>query len=168
MIARRFGSFRRRLEQFEATAVEYWNGAVLIGGELRDGCAFNGQAAIMAISSSGEPDLLWKNDSLFSSSVRGMTVKNRLWVAIHEQRMLGIHEMKRAETTNDFQIPQLLAGFRSGDARGFHPAALRHGALLVRRDLSAGLGIHLNGMEAIDRGVVVYGILGGLPAMAVQ
>ena len=157
----------RRLEQFEATAVEYWNGAVLIGGELRDGCAFNGQAAIMRIPSSGEPELLWKNDSLFSSSVRGMTVKNRLWVAIHEQRTLGVHEMKPAGTTND---PGYYSRWDSAAAT--HEASILQlsaaGALLVRRDLSAGLGIHLNGMEAIDRGVVVYGILGGLPAMAVQ
>jgi CHAT domain-containing protein len=158
----------RRLEQFEATAVEYWNGAVLIGGELRDGCSINGQAAIMRIPTSGEPELLWKNDSLFSSSVRGMTVKNRLWVAIHEERTLGVREMKRAGTTDD------PAHYRRwGDsASATHEASILQlsaaGALLARRDLSAGLGILLNGMESIDRGVVVYGILGGVPAMAVQ
>jgi hypothetical protein len=76
--------------------------------------------------------------------------------------------MKSAGTTND-------PGYYSrwGDsASATHEASILQlsaaGALLVRRDLSAGLGIHLNGMEAIDRGVVVYGILGGLPAMAVQ
>ena len=61
-----------------------------------------------------------------------MTVKNRLWVGDpHEQRTLGIHEMKPAGTTND-------PGYYSrwGDsASATHEAyilQLSAGALLLR------------------------------------
>jgi hypothetical protein len=78
------------IARFQATAIETRNSAVFFGGELHDDCSQKGIAAVLKENSSGSAEIFWKDDTIFSSVVRGMAANNGISIVVNYERAIGI------------------------------------------------------------------------------
>jgi hypothetical protein len=109
-------------------------------------------------------ELIWKDGDLAISSVRGVTAADgQLVMAVGYERTIAVQLAK--------PIYSDLGSKRWGDdsASMLEASIIRlspkDGAIVERRNLSAGLGISLQGIEIVGGEPIVYGSLGGVPAM---
>ena len=155
----------RSIKDFQANAIEIMDNGIFVGGERLDGCAQKGYAEILKIPTVGPERVIWKERNIFPSTVRGMTVDDGLNVVVNYERAIGINVAK------PINIETIGYDKRFGDDN----MAIREASLLrlsidgkiqSRQDFSAGLSIILTGVAMIDQKPVVYGTLGGEPALA--
>jgi hypothetical protein len=136
-----------------------------LAGETLDRCGFYGKAAVYRLTStSNKAEPVWKESDLSMSSARGLAIAHgQLLIAIGYRRTLAVQISKG--TRVNLGRKRLL----DDDASVFDAAIVRlspeDGRVIERRDLSAGLSILLHGIEMVDGQPIVYGSLGGQPAM---
>jgi len=136
-----------------------------LGGEATDGCAMRGRAAIYRLQADGETSLFWTENTLFPGNVAGMQVlDDELLAAVGYERSLGI-ETRRPSSGGYSK--------RWGDQdSASREAALlridRRGEVIRRANFSAGLAIFVHGLEVIGGRPLLYGTVGGIPAVARQ
>jgi hypothetical protein len=156
----------RSIARFKVDSIAVANGLLYLGGEVTDDCAMRGQAAIYSLDAAdGEPRPFWSEDTLFISNISGLNVlDDQLLATLRSERTLGI---ETRTSSSD-----------AGNKRwGDEDSALRESSLLYidragriaqRRNLSAGLAIFVRGVEVISRRPVLYGSIGGIPAVTGQ
>ena len=156
----------RSIARFKVDSIAVANGLLHLGGEVTDDCAMRGHAAIYSLDAAdGEPRPLWSEDTLFISNISGLNVlDDQLLATLRSERTLGI-ETRRSSSD-------------AGNKRwGDEDSALRESSLLhidrtgriaQRRNLSAGLAVFVRGVEVIGRRPVLYGSIGGIPAVTGQ
>jgi hypothetical protein len=141
-------------------------GALLyLGGEAIDGCAMQGRAAIYRLQADGEASLFWNEDTPFASDVVGMKVlDDQLLATVRYQRTLGIE----TRTSSSDGYNKRLWDDNSASLESALLYLDRTGRVAGRINFSAGLAVFVDGMEMIGRRPVLYGAVGGIPAVALQ
>lgn len=160
----------RSIAHFRPAALVRRSDELFLGGETLEECSSRGRAAVLRIDKTGEPRSFWKDDGLFASALRGMDrVDGGIIVAVNNERALGI------EATKPIGALMSQPSFRrrwSDDATSAREATLlrlsKGGAVVGARELSAGVGIHLQGVSVQGEHMFAYGALGGVPAMTRQ
>ena len=135
---------------------------MFVGGEMLNKCSLKGVAAIWRFSPHEEPKSLWSDDEVFYSAVRGLDIEgSTLVAAIGHERTLGIETRGPSRTDH--------AGKRWAEGatllEGSFVRLSFDGSVLERQYLSAGVGMYLQGLKIVRGRAVLYGSLGGLPAL---
>ena len=152
---------KRSIENFRASNISNLNNELILGGESLDGCSLNGSAAAIKILPDGPTAYLWKEDDIFPSSVRGLTVEDGLLIVVNHERAIGINVIRTGN----------LGAYskRWGDDNiAIRDSSLikvsSKGATSFRQDFSAGISVFLRGVKIVNGKPVLYGSLGGEPA----
>jgi hypothetical protein len=149
----------------QITAMGNLGDRLYLAGEALDRCSFRGKAAVYRLTvASKNAEIFWKDSDLSISSVRGLAIANgALAIAVGYQRTLAVEIMKPIHID--------MGSKRWGDdgASILEASIIRlsskDGSIVDRRDLSAGLSVSLSGIELVGGNPIVYGSLGGQPAM---
>ena len=152
----------RSIPAFRAVSLVAGKDALFVGGETLNKCSLKGVASIWRFGPREEPKALWSDDEVFYSAVRGLDVEgSTLVAAIAHERTLGIKTLGPGRPER-------------GGKRWAEGATLREGSLirlsfdgseLERQYMSAGVGMYLQGLKIVRGRPVLYGSLGGLPAL---
>jgi CHAT domain-containing protein len=154
------------IKDFRAASVMAMGTETMVGGELLESCSLFGVAALFRTNLAGTPTLMWKDDDIFNSSVKGMVRSDgRLTLAVGHERRIGIRDRKSVAEN------ELVGNKRWGD-----DSATRRDVSIVflssdgkqvsRRYQSAGLSLFVHGIEIASGRPIVYGSLGGMPALS--
>jgi hypothetical protein len=149
---------------FQATAMRVLGERLYLGGHVLDHCAMSGKAALYRLTSANVAELFWKENDVSVSSIAGLAIANgQLLMAVQYQRTLAV------QPTTPFNI-EVGAKRVEGEEFLVREAAVirlssKDGTVVDRRNLSAGVGIFLQGIELVGGNPIVYGSLGGQPAM---
>jgi CHAT domain-containing protein len=136
-----------------------------LAGEALDRCSFRGKAVVFRLTAaSNDAQLFWKDDDLAISSVRGLAIASgQLTLAVGYQRTLAV------ELTKLLEINMASKRGQDDDLSILDASIIqlsdKDGSVSDRHDLSAGLKIHLYGVELVGGKPIAYGSLGGQPAM---
>jgi hypothetical protein len=151
------------IPDFSANALATLNGALFIAGELQDNCSLGGVASVVRLDKSGSPRSLWKDDDLFGTSVRDVTIADgQLVLAVGHERTLGMasdEPQHEADYAHKHTIEQLATAREASLVR-----LSADGALLGREYMVGGLGVTVQGVLPAGKRLLAYGTMGGLPA----
>jgi hypothetical protein len=158
---------RRTVRDFRAASLRQAGDGVLAGGEALDNCSPRGTASIVRFPASGEAQPFWTDHRLFPRSVRAIAVAgNEILAAVSRDRPLGISVRVNKRLA---EVGYKRWSERSDIIREASIVALAANGRAVRiQDLSAGLSGFIGGIASTPQGVIVYGSLGGVPAMMRQ
>ncbi len=153
----------RTVAGFKVGSITSTGAELFLGGEKFDNCAMSGAAALFRFRGEGDAQLIWKENDLFSSNVTGLKAIDRTIVAaVRHERTLGINATTgRSTEPNDKRWGERSAVSRESSLIYFDA----NGAILKRRNYSAGLAIYVQGLEFIGQEPVLYGSIGGMPAI---
>jgi len=155
----------RTIVGFKVGSIAAAGALLYLGGEATDGCAMRGRTAMYPLQKDGEATSFWNEDTLFDSDVVGMKVLDgELLATVRYERSLGIET--RTSLSDGYDK-------RWGDENALsRESALlyidRTGRIAGRTNFSAGLAVFVRGLEMIGRRPVLYGAVGGIPAVAPQ
>jgi CHAT domain-containing protein len=154
----------RTVRNFRASSLLPVSGGLLIGGEALDNCGRDGVASIVRFRALGDAQPVWTDDGPFAGSVRGMAVAGKdVLAAVNRDRPLGIRLRNDKHTTDvgNRRFAERIDSAREASIVGFTADGRKLGA----RDMSAGLRISVQGVAPTLQGAIIYGSLGGVPAM---
>jgi CHAT domain-containing protein len=155
----------RRLSGFQARAIAHWRNGMILAGEVREDCSLIGHGALLSLPDSGDALHVWADTNLFPSTVWGLSAADKLEVALNVQRTVTLPSEangKRADTPR---------------RRGAYAGATNYGELLTiradgklesKRNLATGLDTFLSGIERINGRAVLFGNIGGRPALTLN
>jgi hypothetical protein len=107
--------------------------------------------------------VLWKDDGIFPSSVRGLIINRRdLEIAVNFERAIGIDVIRPVDAK--FVLNKRYADNNMAVREAALIDLSFDGRVLGQRDFSAGLSIYLAGLIAFQGKPIIYGSLGGEPA----
>jgi hypothetical protein len=154
----------KAIPDFRANSLEVLDGVLFIGGEALENCSFRGAAALVRLERSGNPEVIWKDDDLFVTSVRGMLVdRKQLVIAVAHERTLGMRS-DEPEQAQDFTYNKRW----SDDLATARETSIVHlskeGRVLERQYVGGGFGAFVQGLVAGGKHLIAYGSMGGLPA----
>ena len=158
---------RRTVRNFRASSLLPARDGLLLGGEVLDGCAGVGTAAIVRFQSAGDGQPFWTDEGPFPGTVRAMAIAgNDIVAAVGRVRPLGIRLRADRQPPDVGNKRFTSLGESAGEASII--AVTADGRTTRTRNLSAGLRIFVGGIAPTPHGVIVYGSLGGVPAMMRQ
>lgn len=155
----------RSIDKFMTTALTAVGNNLYLGGESVHECTLTGVASVVRLKSNGESNVIWKDDSHFSSSVRGLVAdRGELVVGIDDKRTLGIDKGDTSKVLN-YGDKRWSEGLVAKNEAALVRLSM-DGKLLGRRHMAAGLNIFLSGIASAEKNIVAFGSLGGMPAHA--
>jgi hypothetical protein len=152
------------IQDFQASAIRNVGSDVILGGETRERCSQNGSASLFKVDPQGKSHLFWSDTDLFASNVQSFeNVRNGLAILVKRERPIGVISIPSKETSGDSK--------RWGDDGvnlwEFSVMRIsREANLLSRYDSSFGMSSFAQGMMVLRDNLVVFGSLGGRPAMS--
>lgn len=155
----------REVQDFRTNSVVQLDGALFLGGDLVDRCWIQGTAAVVRVDPSGEPQRIWSDDDIFTSSGRGIArVGGQLFFAIGHERTLGIppDKQKPEQDYSQKRWSEDVATAREASVVTLSPT----GDVIDRRYISGGLGVYLGGVAEVEGRTIAYGSMGGVPGFA--
>ena len=151
------------IPDFSANALATLNGALFIAGEVQDTCSLGGVASVFRLDKSGIPRPLWKDDDLFGTSVRGMTISDgQLVLVVNHERTLGMAP-DDPKPVDDYSYKHVLEELATAREASLVRVSA-DGALLGREYMAGGLSVSVQGVLRAGKGLLAYGTMGGLPA----
>jgi hypothetical protein len=114
----------------------------------------------------GTPALIWKDNEIFNSSIKGVALAgSRLTLAVGHQRRIGFED--RRNLAEDGIDGSKRWGDDAATRRDLSVVVLSpDGKQVSRRYQSAGLSLFVQGIAMSNGRLIVYGALGGMPALS--
>ena len=150
------------IEDFQTMTLQRVGERIFIGGAFRERCSQTTTAALVEITN-GSPQTVWRDSSLFSSQLRSVTFDTSgASLLIARERPVGVRTVRPAAVMDSKRWGD------GGDTLWEYSMVKLDPAMkqLSRSDSSHGLSAYPQGAVATSRGAVIFGTLGGRPAMS--
>ncbi len=152
------------IPEFVANTIAVTDNNIYVGGQEVDGCSQFGNASIFRLDQSLKIDRFWKSANVFPTSIKGMTISPNVFeVAVAKERFMAIRD-DEINVTGEYR--KRWGENEKSVAEASIVKLSASGKLLSEKNFASGLGVWVHGIAKINGKSLLYGSLGGDPAMS--